>query len=66
MNTFHGILIDCDEGELQWVDKASLMGLNLWEGDRVFLKMLTHGSPFFSMKVSYNGDRLKRHSIIVY
>ena len=63
---FHGTLIGCDEGELKWVDKDSLMGLNLWEGDRIFLKMLIDGNPFFSMKVSYVWDRLKSHSIKVY
>ena len=42
------------------------MGLNLWEGDGIFLKMLIDGSPFFSIKVSYDGDRLKNHIIKVY
>lgn len=55
---FTGELKDCDEGELRWIPKSEIMNLNLWEGDRVFLKMLFDNEAFFSMKLSYIGDNL--------
>lgn len=54
-----GSLIDCNEGVLHWVDVNTLFDLNLWQGDRIFLRLLldTH-QPFFSLKLSYQGDDL--------
>lgn len=37
---FSGVLHECDEGELAWVEKEKVPGLPLWEGDRVFLRLL--------------------------
>ena len=48
----------CDEGELMWVDKKDIENLNLWEGDKVFLRLLEDKDHFFSVKLSYVGDRL--------
>ncbi len=37
----------CDEGTLVWVKQEEILDLNLWEGDRIFLKqMLDHPEPF--------------------
>ena len=48
-----------DEGDLAWVRKADLMGLNLWEGDRIFLRLLLdEGQPFFSLKLVYVQDEM--------
>ncbi len=58
---FSGDLKECDEGELKWIDKGEIMNLNLWEGDRIFLKSILDDSPFFSMKLSYKGDDLTDH-----
>lgn len=55
---FEGELTDCDEGTLEWVEKDRLMDLNLWEGDKIFFKLLMEDAPFFSLKLSYDGDRL--------
>lgn len=55
---YEGDMIPCDEGTLEWVKKDRLWDLNLWEGDRIFLKMLLKDAPFFSMKLHYIGDRL--------
>lgn len=55
---FTGTLTDCNEGELEWVPKSRIGSLNLWEGDRIFLKKLMRQDPFFSMKLSYRGDTL--------
>lgn len=60
---FTGELTECDEGVLAWIPKKQIWDLNLWEGDRVFLKMLFQDAPFFSMKLSYVKDRLHELSI---
>lgn len=56
---FTGELLECDEGKLQWVKKEDIWDLNLWEGDRIFLKLLMEDAPFFSLKLTYEKDRLK-------
>ena len=49
---------ECDEGELAWIKKQKLFDLTLWEGDRIFLKLLQEDEPFFSLKLTYQGDEL--------
>lgn len=44
----------CDEGDLVWVDKSEVPKLNIWSGDRIFLKLLESGEPFFSLKLVYD------------
>ena len=55
---FHGDLIDCNEGTLEWVDKKTFAALPQWEGDRIFLSLMEQKVPFFSLKLCYEGDRL--------
>lgn len=55
---FTGTTRECDEGILQWVPKKDLLSLNLWEGDKIFIKLLLEEAPFFSLKLSYKGDEL--------
>jgi len=55
---FAGELIPCNEGELHWIPKKDLLKLELWEGDKIFLKLLEEDAPFFSLKLSYNGNKL--------
>ena len=55
---FEGDMITCDEGTLEWVKKSELERLNLWEGDKIFLKLLQENAPFFSLKLAYKGDVL--------
>ena len=55
---FSGTLIDCDEGVLEWVDKQALYDLPIWEGDKIFLKLIEQKAPFFSLKLEYIGERL--------
>lgn len=52
---FEGEITDCNEGILTWVAKSELEHLTLWEGDKIFLKLLAEESPFFSLKLSYEG-----------
>lgn len=48
----------CGEGDLAWVRKEDVPSLPLWEGDRIFLRLLEEDAPFFSLKLRYEGDRL--------
>lgn len=48
--------VPCDEGELEWVDIQDIGKLNLWEGDRIFLRLLAEDAPFFSLKLVYDGQ----------
>lgn len=49
---------DCEEGELAWVDRDKLLSLPIWEGDKLFLRLLDEEAPFFSLKLRYAGERL--------
>lgn len=55
---FSGELKDCDEGELAWLPVGDVMSLPMWEGDRIFLQLLRTDEPFFSLKLSYEGESL--------
>lgn len=56
-----GELTDCDEGTLEWVPKARVQELPIWEGDKIFFRLIEDpASPFFSLKMEYQGDRLVR------
>ena len=50
---------ECDEGELAWIKKKKLFDLTLWQGDRIFLKLLQEDVSFFSLKLTYRGDELQ-------
>lgn len=57
-DAFEGEIGECSEGELEWIKKSELMKLTLWEGDKIFLRLLDSDEPFFSLKLSYDGDEL--------
>lgn len=55
---FQGELKDCDEGVLEWVRKEDILNLELWEGDRLFLRYMEERKPFFSLKLTYQKGML--------
>ena len=55
---FSGSLKECSEGTLAWIKKEDVLSLNLWEGDRIFLKMLEEKTEPFFLKLTYKGDEL--------
>lgn len=63
---FEGELTNCEEGELAWIEKEKLFDLNLWEGDKIFLKLLQEEQRFFSLKLVYEGDCLMEQKLKVY
>ena len=52
-------VIECNEGELCWIEEKNLSQLNMWEGDKVFLKLLEDEEPFFSLKLVYKGEKIQ-------
>ena len=50
----------CAEGELQWVQKSEVQTLPIWEGDKLFFRLLEEEHPYFSLKLVYDGDTLKQ------
>ena len=57
-NSFSGTVKECDEGNLEWVDIKALYNLPIWEGDKIFLRLIERNAPFFSLKLVYTGDTL--------
>lgn len=55
---FTGDLIDCDEGDLVWIPKEKVCDLPVWQGDKIFFRLLKENHPFFSLKLKYQEDKL--------
>ena len=55
---FTGTLTDCNEGTLEWVPKPEVENLPIWQGDKIFLRLLAEGAPFFHLELTYHGDTL--------
>lgn len=58
---FSGELRDCDEGVLEWVPIDEVVRLPIWEGDKVFLKLLRDGSPTFEIDLNYKDNVLRSY-----
>ena len=61
---FKGDPIDCDEGDLEWIDKSAVPSLELWEGDRIFFRLLDEGREFFSLKLVYDTEDVLRYAAL--
>ena len=55
---YEGNIGECSEGVLEWVDKTAVYSLPIWEGDRIFFRLLEQEEPFFSLKLRYKGETL--------
>jgi 8-oxo-dGTP diphosphatase len=64
-NKFTGSLIDSKEGNLAWIPNEKLTGLNLWDGDAIFISWLNQ-DKFFSAKFVYDDGKLKEYNVIFY
>jgi 8-oxo-dGTP diphosphatase len=64
-HNFRGQLIDSNEGVLKWIEDEQLLGLDLWEGDRIFIPWLEQ-TGFFSGKFVYQDGQLIEHSAVFY
>lgn len=52
---YDGNLHACNEGTLEWVPVNQILNLDLWDGDRIFLKkLLFHEPEKFCLCLSYD------------
>lgn len=65
-NDFTGDLIECNEGDLQWIDKKEVTKLNIWEGDKIFVEKLRNDNKFFTVKFEYDGEKLVKYDLKEY
>ncbi len=65
IDEFEGSLIDSPEGELKWIPDDKLLELNLWEGDKIFLRWLS-GERFFSAKFNYENGVFVDYQVSFY
>lgn len=63
---FEGNIIECNEGDLQWVNKDEVTKLNTWEGDKIFIEKMQKDNNFFTVKFEYDGDKLLRYALKEY
>ena len=55
---FEGEMIECNEGNLEWIHRDALDALPKWEGDKIFLDLMWQDAPFFLLKLRYEKDKL--------
>lgn len=65
-NGFEGEIKTCDEGELVWVSKSEIEDLNIWEGDKIFFRLLEESKSFFSLKLRYEENKLVDSQVYKY
>ena len=51
-------MIECNEGNLEWLDKKEVFNLKVWEGDKIFFRLMEQQEAVFSLKLRYVGDAL--------
>lgn len=55
-DSYEGDMVECNEGDLKWIPKKDLYNLELWDGDKIFLRLLDEKDEFFSLKLIYDKD----------
>ncbi len=62
---FTGQITECGEGKLEWIPDDKLLELNLWDGDKYFIKWMSE-NRFFSAKFTYLNKELIDYSVKFY
>lgn len=65
-NDFTGELIECNEGDLQWIEKDKVTELKTWEGDKIFVEKIKNNDSFFTIKFNYDGEKLIKYDLKEY
>lgn len=63
---FEGELIECPEGDLEWVPYDQVLSKPTWEGDWHFQSWLLEEKPFFSAKFVYEDEQLVDYEVDFY
>ena len=59
-----GELTECSEGNLEWVPREKVYDLPIWEGDKIFFRLLEENRPFFSLKLSYDAQDVLLRAVL--
>lgn len=62
-DAWEGDMIECNEGDLEWLDQSEVFNLKIWEGDKIFFWLMQHDVPFFSLRLEYVGDELVSYAL---
>ena len=54
----------CDEGVLEWIGIERIMRLNIWEGDKIFFRLIDEDAPFFSLKLVYDVSGVLQEAVL--
>ena len=65
-NDYTGKLIECNEGDLQWIEKDKVTELKTWEGDKIFVEKIKNNDSFFTVKFNYDGEMLIKYDLKEY
>ena len=65
-NDFTGELIECNEGDLQWIEKDKVTELNTWEGDKICVDQIQNDNKFFTIKFNYDREKLIKYDLKEY
>ena len=59
-NEFKGVLKECNEGTLEWIDKNKVLDLPIWEGDKLIFEGLEKatGLDIKSLIAGYLGGKI--------
>ncbi len=55
---------ECNEGVYEWVRQRDVYNLNIWEGDKIFFKLLEERDTFFSLKMAYDKEDNLREAVL--
>ena len=58
------MVTECSEGTLEWVPKEKVCGRPIWEGDKIFFRLLEEERPFFSLKLSYDAKDVLLRAVL--
>jgi len=64
--SFEGEIIDCDEGDLQWVPDEEILRKNILDKDRIFIPWIYEGRKLFSAKFKLDEQKLISHEVEFY
>ena len=56
---FTGTFTPCDEGTLAWIKRQDISTLPMWEGDQIFIRLITNNHLFFHLYLHSEGYRLQ-------
>ena len=60
---WEGEMIECNEGNLEWLEKKEVFNLKVWEGDKIFFQLMQNDAPFLSLRLEYVGDELVSYAL---